>query len=145
MRGSRPGHPLDDELRMLRDVHLDAALDAQAPRPLIGAIDLGERRLDPGAVSPVGRAKDLVGGLAYMVDRPPILPRSGCGRGPESRVKPRDLPGPKSAVVELTIELPSAFARHVTRVLVLAERDELRMPQVIVRSPFGELELPDQL
>ena len=33
----------------------------------------------------------------------------------------------------------------VARLLVLPQRNEARMPQMIVRGPFDELELPDDL
>jgi hypothetical protein len=35
-------------------------------------------------------------------------------------------------------ERRSAFAGYTTRVFVLAERNQPRMPQMIVRGPFGD-------
>lgn len=61
MRGPGAGHALDHELRVLRHVHLDAPIDAEALRPLVGAVHLGEGRLQRGAVAAQQRAPDLVG------------------------------------------------------------------------------------
>src|SRR5438105_14699531 len=50
MLGAGFGHALDHEVAELRDVHLHALADTQAPWPRRRAIDAGERFLQPRIV-----------------------------------------------------------------------------------------------
>ena len=41
-------------------------------------------------------------------------------------------------------KITSSFPRHVLRLLVIAQGDKARVPEVIVRRPLREFELPDE-
>jgi hypothetical protein len=69
MLGTPFRHTLDDEVLELGDVHLDAAIDAKAPRARGRAVDPCERLLEPRIMRRVYLAVDEVSLLFHVLDR----------------------------------------------------------------------------
>ena len=69
MFGTPFRHPLDHEVLELGDVHLDAAIDAKAPRPCGRAVDPFEHLLQTRIVRRVHLAIDEISLFFHRLDR----------------------------------------------------------------------------